>query len=144
MAGEFIGAGASIGYNTAAVPATYTTLDGATAFDTPVHTVDDIEVTALDSTGKEFIPGLGDSGTMTFNVHMRKNVAGTGFIASQMAVEAMVDDGLMHGWQVTMPAPLTRKYTINGYVKEFKISGAPNTAVTAAVVIRLSGKPVIS
>ena len=142
MSGEFIGAGGFIAVNSVATPAVFEHISGATAFDTPSLAVDDIEVTALDSLGKEFISGMGDPGTMTFNINMRKKSTGGGYLAIQERVEAMVNDRLTHSFEIGLPAPVNTTYTIDGYVKSFRISGGPNTAVVAAVVVKFSGAPV--
>ena len=51
MANEFIGSGVTFGFNSVGSPSVYTTLAGVTVLDVPAAETDDIDVTALDSTG---------------------------------------------------------------------------------------------
>ena len=141
MANEFTGSGVTLGFNTVGAPSVYTTLAGVTRCDVPTLTSDDIEVTALDSTAKEYITGLGDGGDVTFDVNLRKATAGSApWVASQTAFEAYNGDQILHGFEITFPGATDVVYTFNGYVKEFKIEvGGANVATTASGVIKVSG-----
>lgn len=141
MANEFIGSGVTFGFNSVGSPSVYTTLAGVTVLDVPAAETDDIDVTALDSTGKEFIQGLGDGGTLTFTVNLRKATTGAApWVASQTAFEAYAGDGITHGFKITFPGSTTVVYSFSGQVKKFAIQGVSATsAATAEVSIKVSG-----
>lgn len=141
MANEFIGSGVTFGFNSVGAPSTYTTLAGVTSIDVPALESDDIDVTALDSSGKEFIQGLGDGGTITFPVNLRKATSGAApWVASQTAFEAYSNDNVLHGFKITFPGSTTVVYSFSGYVKKFAVQGiSPNSAAVAEVSIKISG-----
>lgn len=141
MANEFIGSGVTFGFNTVGAPSTYTTLAGVTSIDVPALESDDINVTALDSTGQEFIQGLGDGGTLSFPLNLRKATSGAApWVASQTAFEAYSNDNVLHGFKITFPGSTTVVYSFSGFVKKFAISGVSATsAATADVSIKISG-----
>ena len=141
MANEFIGSGVTFGFNTVGAPTVYTTLAGVTNLDVPAAETDDIDVTALDSSAKEFIQGLGDGGTLTFTLNLRKATSGSApWVASQTAFEAYAGDTITHGFKITFPGSSTVVYSFSGQVKKFAIAGVSATsAATAEVSIKISG-----
>lgn len=141
MALEFTGTGVLLSFNTVGAPTVYTTLAGTTDLKPPAASIDDIEVTALDSTGKEFIPALADNGEVTFTLMLRKATAGNAaWVASQTAFEAYANDGIVHGFKIIYPGTATLVYTFSGYVKEFAVDPlSPSNAASASCSIKVSG-----
>ena len=141
MANEFTGLGITFGFNTVGAPTVYTSLAGIASMEPPAAVAADIEVSALDSTAKEFITDLPDAGQCTITVNMRKTTAGAApWVASQTALEAYANDGVLHGFKITYPGSTTLVYSFSGFVKQFKISQlSPGAAATGDIVIKVSG-----
>jgi len=98
-------------------------------------TAPDIEVTNLDSTTKEYIPGLPDTGNVTMSVFC--NDVDTGLAA----VEAAFDARTVKAFKVTYPSGSTPVRTFNAFVKAFpKIGDASkDAAVTGSIELKRSG-----
>lgn len=111
----------------------------------PSLVYDEIDVTALDSTGKEFIPGLGDGGEISFTINLRKKATGTGWIAVQEQLMGYAGDGALHNFKVKVASPITETRSFAALVKQFRPSANDaNSAIQAEVVLRLSGGVTIS
>jgi hypothetical protein len=95
----------------------------------------DIEVTDLDSTTKEYVQGLPDTGNVTANCYCVD--ADTGLAA----MEAAFDAKALKTFKVTYPSGATPIRTFNGYVKSFpKIGDASKDGVvTGSIEIKRSG-----
>jgi len=95
----------------------------------------DIEVTDLDSTAKEYIQGLPDTGNVTMTVYCVDS--DTGLAAMEAAHVARA----MKSFKVTYPSGATPIRTFNGYVKSFPMIGdaSKDSAVTGSVEIKRSG-----
>lgn len=98
-------------------------------------TAPDIDVTDLDSTTKEYLPGLPDTGNVTMNVFCVD--ADTGLTA----VEAAFDARTMKSFKITYPSGATPIRTFNAFVKSFpKIGDASKDAVvTGSIELKRSG-----
>ena len=105
----------------------------------------EIEVTALDSTGAEFITGLGDGGEVTFTLNMRKAASGGGWLAVQAQLQGYHGDGALHNFKAKIGSPVTKVHAFAAFVKTFRLGAASaNSAITAEVVLRVSGAVTIS
>jgi hypothetical protein len=95
----------------------------------------DIEVTDLDSTTKEYVQGLPDTGTLSASCYCVD--ADTGLAA----VEAAFDARTAKNFKVTYPSGATPVRTFAGYTKSFpKIGDASKDGVvTGSIEIKRSG-----
>jgi hypothetical protein len=73
--------------------------------------VNEIDVTDLDSTGKEFFPGLADNGDLTLEINYLPSDAG------QAAIRTAFESSLIKDFKVTSPQGTT--YTFEALVKNF-------------------------
>ena len=120
-------------------PEEYTTIEGVQSFTVPAVTLDDIEVTDLQSEAKEYIGGLGDAGDLSFTLVLKTAETGNGYEAGQALLESYVGDGLTHNFQVVLPAPFNTTYGFAAFVKQFQPEANTNQALTASVTLRISG-----
>lgn len=95
----------------------------------------DIEVTDLDSTAKEYLPGLPDTGSLSATCYCVDSDTGLA------ALEAAFDARSAKSFKVTYPSGATPIRTFSGYVKSFpKIGDASKDGVvTGSIEIKRSG-----
>lgn len=120
-------------------PIAWTAIPGVTGIQVPAPTKDEIEVSDLDSTDKEYIAGLGDSGEITFTMNLKAKASGSGFAEAQELLEAANVSGDLTNFKVTLPAPFNKSYIFTAFVKTFQPNAQVNAAVTADVTLRISG-----
>lgn len=138
MAGEGLSNGTVVAIETA--PAVFGTIGGVEGFALPAAIRDEIEVTALDSTAREYILDLPDSGETTFTLFIRDGVTGTDFSANQELLEDAAFSGDVQTFRVTLPASVGGKsYTVDGLVKQFQVTTNTRAAITASCTIRFTG-----
>jgi hypothetical protein len=148
MAGEALSNGTLVEVQTApGPPIVYTAVGGIDGdFTAPGVLNEEIEVTGLDSTAREYIGGLSETGETSFQLMLRKEGTGPATANFQAGQEALKDLSVTRAivsFRFTPPAGLTtERITCQGYVKEFRILAGSNTAVRAAVTIRWTGAPV--
>jgi hypothetical protein len=95
----------------------------------------DMEVTDLDSTSKEYLQGLPDTGSLSATCYCVDSDTGLA------AVEAAFDARAPKSFKVTYPSGVTPVRTFSGYVKSFpKIGDASKDGVvTGSIEIKRSG-----
>jgi len=92
----------------------------------------ELDVTDLDSTAKEFMLGLQDWGTFSFDVNRDMNDAG------QQAVDASKRAGTQKAYKLTMPNGKTK--TFNAYCKNSPLEGGVDQVLkTSGVTLRITG-----
>lgn len=118
----------------------------------PSGSADEIEITDLDSTAKEYLQGLIDYGEATFDINY--DPADT----SHQALEADLAAGTTSEWLIgfsdgTTAAPTvtassfatpatSRSWVLfSGFVKGFQKQSGTNTKMTATLTVRVTGSP---
>jgi hypothetical protein len=95
--------------------------------------VNEIDVTDLDSTGKEFFPGLQDSGDVTVEINYLPTDAGQG------AARTAFEGSQIKSYKITTPQGTT--YTFNALVKNFPT--IPKASVdgvqSGSITLKISG-----
>lgn len=114
---------------------------------------DDIDVTTLDSTAREFVQGFKTPGDFTFPIVFNSQNA------SHTALLALKTAGTERNWgiyfsEVATPptasssllvGPTTRtRIVFNGYVKDIQFAFEANDVVRGTVTIKVSGEPVVT
>lgn len=100
-------------------PATYTEVEGVASINIPGLTKDEIEVTDLSSTSKEFIDGLGDAGELSFELILEPGATAGEYAPGQEAVKAAHENGGNVSWEIELPSAFGITYTFTGFVKSF-------------------------
>jgi len=118
-----------------ATPSAWVKVGNITDIKGTSDTVPDIEVTDLDSTTKEWLPGLPDTGTVSMNVFCVDSDTGLA------AVEAAFDARTLKTFKVTYPSGATPIRTFSAFVKSFpKVGDASKDAVvTGSIELKRSG-----
>lgn len=146
MAGETLSQGTILRVQSNDPPAspTYVVVGGVEGFTLPGIAREDIEVTALDSTAREFIGDLPDTGESSFTLMLRRGTTGTDYAAGQQRLEALAISGTVVNFQVDLPATATTtaaRYTVQGYVKAFQVTAQVRDALKANCTIKFTGAP---
>jgi hypothetical protein len=113
----------------------FVTIPDVTALGGPTATIEEIEVTDLSSTAKEYLPLPIDPGEISMTLQYRSD---------NSTHSALWDDfvaGTSRSWQLvdTASVPVTMSFT--GFIKGFQIDHQLSAVRTADVTIRLSGLP---
>ena len=115
-----------------ATPLSWTKIENLVSFKGFDGQAAEIDITDLDSTAKEFLVGLQDWGTLSFDVNRDFSDAG------QMALDASKRAGTLKAYKLTLPNGKTR--TFNALCKNSPLEGGVDQAVkTSGVTLRISG-----
>lgn len=103
----------------------------------PSQRNDEVDVTHMGSSGREFIPALPDFGRMQFPVNflpedLSHDNAATGLWGLSAA-------GGKRDWRLTWPTTNTQKITTTGFVQEIDLETPVAEEMRANISIRLSG-----
>jgi len=110
----------------------------------PTLTRDIIDVTSHSSSSgfREFINGLKDGGTVTFDINFdpveatHKNAAG-GLLESYVS-------GDVESWKIIFPDPALTEWTFSGVIQDFQTSMGIDDALSASVTVKVTGAPVLA
>lgn len=122
---------ASAGTTGAATPKTMTKIGNVKDWNGFDGQKSEIDVSNLDSTAKEFIPGLEDFGQLSFNVNVDDTDAG------QIALRANKSSNVRTYFKLLLPSGKVRAF--QGFVKQFGETGGVDKTVDAPVVVRITG-----
>jgi len=144
MAGEALANGTIMEVETA-VAATFIAVGGivgSLAFPGPER--GEIDVTALDSTGKEYIGDLPEFGDTSFQLQLRRR-SPSGFATAQERLETLATSGAVVQFRFLLPPAFGAvTYTVSGFVKMFRVSAPVGDSIKAEVAIKFSGAAVRS
>lgn len=113
-----------------------TNIPGLKDFTGPSQQNNEIDVTDLDSTAREFLPALKDNGTFSCNFNYRPNNV------EHIAVIQDGNDQTVRWWRLELPDGTL--YEFPGFVQTVSISGAPDQAVSGTFAVRISGGLIIT
>ena len=134
--------GSQLSIGTAGDTPTFTAVEGVASINIPGLTKDEIEVTDLNSTAKEFIDGLGDAGELSFEILLEPGTVAGQYAPGQEALKAAHEDGGNLPFRIALPAAFGITYEFDGFVRTFSERLEQNDAARADVTIRVSGEAV--
>lgn len=114
-----------------ATPNTYTQIKNWKTFTGFDGQPSDIEITNMDSTAKEFTPGLVDNGM--FSGEVDRDTSDTG----QLALDAARVAGTTKLFKVVLPNSATASFS--GYVKKFGLTGGVDQVLKSPFEVRITG-----
>lgn len=133
--------GAKIEVSGTASPSVFTKVVNVTSVDESGVTIDQIDVTNLDSTAKEYVPGMPDYGTVTFQINYDPDEATHQTLDGLAQAQA----NATRDWRITESgggSPGTRTQ-FKGFVQSFQKSRAVNNVVKATATIKKTGPDTI-
>jgi hypothetical protein len=116
-----------------ATPVAFTKISNIKTFETPEASSSEVDVSNLDSTGKEFLMGLRDGGTVSLDTDYDKSDAG------QVACRAawLANPQPLKPFKILLPDATA--VTFNAYVKKAPIKGGVDQALKSTIDLRVSG-----
>lgn len=94
----------------------------------------EIDVTNFDSTGREFLKGFSDGGTMTVNLNPDPDLSG------YKDLEDLFAAGTTRQWRVLLANTGSSYWEFNAYISQFQKDFAIDDAARATVSLRISGR----
>ena len=117
-------------------PTSYSVLGNVKNFTAMDGTNTEVEVTNLASPAKEFLLGLTDPGSVSFEIDTDFGDAGQ---AIAVAAKEAVPPTLCN-FQIVLPSSMTTPtITFQGYVKKFNVQGSVDAPVKSMIEIRCTG-----
>ena len=121
-------------------PETFTTIGEVTDFSGPSESVEQIDVTSFDSTAKEYIASLPDSGEVTFGVNF------VGSNAQQQGLRSDLRAGTVRNFKIIIKDDaLEAGCTTVAFAAIVKNldgpTGGVNAPITMKVTLKVSGQP---
>lgn len=117
----------------AASPEVFTGVADVVSISGPAITKDEIEVTALDSSAKEFIGALDDPGELTMELNWNPQDS------EHVNLRADAEGSVVRNYQVVWSDVSNTQVDFAGEVMEFSLNTEPNDAVKGSVRIKISG-----
>jgi hypothetical protein len=115
-----------------ATPVTWTQIKNLKSFTGLDGSPSDIDITNLDSTAKEYTPGLVDNGMFSGEVDRDQSDAG------QLAFDAARVAGTTKNFKLVFPSSVATA-TFSGYVKKFGLAGGVDQVLKTPFDIRITG-----
>lgn len=109
------------------------------SFNGPSTENPEIDVSTLESTGKEYEGGLVDYGDLTLELNFDHDDS----LHQQAIADMEANPPTKTGWRITFVNP-TVSYTWTAFVKSFSISGEVDGVYQATMTLRLSGARVVT
>ncbi len=125
--------GVTIGVGDGASPEVFTTIAEVKSIDGPGGQANEIDVTDLSSTAKEFALGLQDEGDITLDINYIPGNTQHAQLRSDRAA------GTSRNYRITFTDSPATTWTFAAYVKGFSISNAVDNITGASVTLRVSG-----
>jgi hypothetical protein len=117
----------------------FVTIANVVSWDGPSTENADIDMTALNSTAKEYEGGLIEPGELTFEVNFDPNNA----THQQIIADQEASPPTKTGWRIQFQNP-TINYTWTAHPKGFPISGSVDEKIAGSVTLKISGPRAVS
>lgn len=129
----FRGAGSQFLRGDAASPEVFTAVGDVVSISGPAIAKDEIEVTALDSTSKEFISALDDPGELTLELNWNPQDN------QHVNLRSDAEGNTVRNYRIVWNDVSSTQVDFAGEVMEFNIDTSPNDAVKASVRVKITG-----
>lgn len=126
--------GLTISIGNGASPETFTAIANITGHDGPSRENPEIDVSDLNASAKEFLPGLVDNGELSLNLNF--DPTATSHLALLSAQEARTVSNYRITWPGSSPA---KTWTFPAFVKSFSTSSSVDAPLTGSATLRITG-----
>lgn len=133
MAGYIETQGTVLKVGDAASPIVFTTIPQVVSIDGPTATTDEIDVTHLGSTAKEFVGALPDYGSLNLEVEFDERDTVHAGIRTDFAA------GTVRPFQIINTGSPQKVLSVSGYYKSLPLTYNANDVIRANIEIRLTG-----
>lgn len=125
--------GMAIARGDGASPEVFSNILGVTAIDGPDGSINEIDITALESTGKEFNVGLKDEGQVQLSIIFNPDdTVHTGLRTDR-------DNGTLRNFRITFTNSPASTLSFSAYVMTFSTSSQIDDVTRLSVTLRISG-----
>jgi len=131
--GVFRGSGTVLSRGDAASPEVFTAVGDVISIAGPAITKDEIEVTALDSTAKEFIGALDDPGEITMEINWNPQDS------EHVNLRTDAEGAVVRNYRIVWADLSSTQVTFSAEVMEFSLNTEANDAVKGSVRMKISG-----
>lgn len=131
--GVFRGSGTVLSRGDAASPEVFTAVGDVISISGPAITKDEIEVTALDSTSKEFIGALDDPGEITLELNWNPQDS------EHVNLRADAEGSTVRNYRIVWNDVSSTTVDFAAEVMEFSLNTEPNDAVKGSVRMKITG-----
>jgi len=118
-----------------ASPEVFTEVPDVVSISGPDGSASEIDVTALDSTAKEFLMGLPDEGTVSLDLIWGGETSNT----QQVALRTARANQTQKNFQIKLTDSPQSTYQFNAYVTGWSLTAGVDDAVKATVTLRITG-----
>lgn len=125
--------GMTLGVGDGASPEVFTTIAEINSIDGPGGQANEIDVTDLSSTAKEYLIGLQDEGDVTLEINYIPQNTQHAQLRSDKA------SATQRNYRITFTDSPATTWTFAAYVKGFSISNSVDDRTVASVVLRVTG-----
>lgn len=125
--------GMTVGRGDGASPETYSDILGITSVQGPDGSAAEIDITALESTGKEFNMGLKDEGSVSLEIIFNPDDS------EHTGLRTDRDNATLRSFRITFTNSPATTATFNAYVTNYSVSGQIDEVVRLSVTLRISG-----
>ncbi|NNF65986.1 MAG: outer capsid protein Hoc [Gammaproteobacteria bacterium] len=129
----FIGSGTELRRGDGAGTEVFTLVSNITNITGPNISKDEVDVTNMDSTAREFISALDNPGSISFTMNWDPSNA------QQVLVRSDAEGNSAGNWQIVWSDTDSTQVDFSGEVMSFSINTTPDGATTADVEIKISG-----
>ena len=126
--------GLTISKGNGASPEVFAEIANVTGHDGPSRENPEIDVSDLNATAKEFLPGLVDNGEISLNVNF--DPAATSQTDLLTAQEARTVSNYRITWPGASPA---KTWTFPAFVKSFSTTSSVDAPLTGSITLRVTG-----
>jgi hypothetical protein len=129
-----LGAGTVLKLGDNASPIVYTTVAYVIDLSGPTEQADDVEVTHLGSSAKEYIAALRDSGEVSMNIHYTEHAT----LGATSGLYYVFINRLTRSFEI-IPSGGAKKFRFSASVTSFERSFNPGESMKVAVTLKVSG-----
>lgn len=134
MANYTLAQGTRLYYSSSASPSVFTEVSCPTNINESGIQRNEIDVTCLSDSAKQFAPGLPDYGNVSFEINWNPDTA------SHAALFGLIESGDVREWKITFndTAPATAVH-FDGYISSWQRTTAVDSVVKVTVTVRVTG-----
>lgn len=132
MTSAVLGLGTLLQVSNGASPQVFTTIAEVLNISGPSSSVEDIDVTNMDSTAREYISGISDGGNVEFELNWIAS-------AQQKTMRDDVEAGTARNYKVVFSNSPATIAAFNARVTACSFSAEPNSQIRANATLKISG-----
>jgi len=125
--------GTALKLGNGASPEVFTAIPQCTSIDGPTTSNDEIDVTHLGSSSREFEPALPDQGEITAELEWDENDA------THASLRTKFNAATTHNFQLVNAASPTNTYSFAGFIKTLQMSFGIDDVVRVTMTVRITG-----